>query len=157
MKQIAALLFALLFSSTLSAADKKMTYDMFPQAKEGYTRYVIEVPEVENPYDHKVELLIGKMMMVDCNHASLSADITEQSLKGWGYSYLEVSHVRQGPTTMRMCKEPKVEKYITITAAQKTLRRYNSRLGIVVYVPKTLDVRYRIWSASDTVQEAEEK
>ncbi|KAF1019879.1 MAG: Ecotin [Pseudomonas sp.] len=34
------------------------------------------------------------------------------------------------------------------------LLRYNSKLPIVVYVPKDVEVRYRIWSASATVSNA---
>jgi ecotin len=127
---------------------------MFPQAQEGFVRHVIEVPKTDNDYDHKVELLIGKMMMVDCNHHSFYGKIESVTLKGWGYKYLEVSDIQSGPTTMMACSEPKTEKYISI---RDTLRRYNSRSPIVAYVPKGYEVRYRIWSASENVEQATER
>ncbi len=34
------------------------------------------------------------------------------------------------------------------------LLRYNSKLPIVVYAPKDVEVRYRIWSASEKVEKA---
>jgi ecotin len=34
------------------------------------------------------------------------------------------------------------------------LLRYNSKLPVVLYVPKDVEVRYRVWSASQDVQKA---
>jgi len=34
------------------------------------------------------------------------------------------------------------------------LLRYNSKLPLVLYVPKDIEVRYRIWSASNKVEKA---
>lgn len=34
------------------------------------------------------------------------------------------------------------------------LLRYNSKLPLVLYVPKDIEVRYRIWSASAKVEKA---
>ena len=154
-KIILSTLGVLVLSSHLNASDvSKDKYKMFPEAKEGYERYIVDVPKTDNDYDHKVELLIGKNIMVDCNHASLSATIEKVALKGWGYSYYEVSNIQRGPTTMMACPEAKVEKFISIYDAKKTTLRYNSRLGSVIYVPKGYEVRYRIWSASKDVKQA---
>jgi len=133
---------------------KKDNIHMFPQAKEGFIRYVIEVPKTENDTNHRVELFIGKNMMVDCNHHSFEAEIKSVLLKGWGYRYLEVGEIRSGPTTMMFCPEPKVEKFIAI---RDTLRRYNSRSPIVVYVQEGYEVRYRVWSAELTQSKAIER
>ncbi len=133
---------------------KKDNIHMFPQAKEGFVRHVIEVPKTDNDYDHRVELLIGKNMMVDCNNRAFYGKIEEITLKGWGYKYLEVSNIDSGATTMMACQEPKTEKFISI---RDTLRRYNSRSPIVIYIPEGYDVRYRIWSAEENVQEATQR
>ena len=133
---------------------KKDNIHMFPQAQEGFVRHVVEVPKTENDYDHRVELLIGKNMMVDCNHHSFEAEIKSVTLKGWGYKYLEVGEIRSGPTTMMMCPEPKVEKFIAI---RDTLRRYNSRSPIVVYLKEGYEVRYRIWRADKRVEQAKQR
>jgi len=56
-----ALLLTLFLSINLTASDTaKDKYKMFPEAKEGYTRTIVDVPKTQNDYDHKVELLIGK-------------------------------------------------------------------------------------------------
>ena len=133
---------------------EKDNIHMFPQAQEGFVRHVIEVPKTDNDYDHKVELLIGKTMMVDCNHHSFYGKIEDITLKGWGYKYLEVKEIKSGATTMMACSEPKTEQYISI---RDSLRRYNSRSPIVVYVPKGYEVKYRVWSASETVEDAVER
>lgn len=160
-KKTTLILSLLLAASSLYAEpaknenNKKDKYHMFPEAKAGYERYIIDVPETDNDYDHKIEVLIGKNLMVDCNHASLSAKIENKPLKGWGYHYLEVSDIQRGPTTMMACPEPKTEKFISIYSIKKDLIRYNSRLGTVIYVPKGVEVRYRVWSADGTVEQAE--
>ncbi len=138
-------------SSLYAEPAKKDNIHMFPQAQEGFVRHVIEVPKTDNDHDHRVELLIGKTMMVDCNHHSFSAKIESVALKGWGYQYLEVKEIKSGPTTMMACREPKTEQFISI---RDSLRRYNSRSPIVAYVPEGYEVRYRVWSAEDNVQQA---
>ena len=157
-KYIILALSVMVFDVSLYAADAtKEKIHMFPKAKEGSVRYVIEVPETDNDNDHRVELLIGKKMLVDCNQHSLRGKIENVTLKGWGYKYLEVSNIHNGPTTMMACREPKTEKFISIYMGKETLRRYNSRLPIVTYIPKGYEVRYRIWSAEEKVQEAQQR
>ena len=141
-------------SSIYAAPAKKDNIHMFPQAEEGFVRHVIEVPKTDNDYDHKVELLIGKVMLVDCNKHSLMGKVESVTLKGWGYKYLEVTDIQSGPSTLMACKEPKTEKFISI---RDTLRRYNSRFPIVAYVPEGYEVRYRIWSADDNIQQATQR
>ncbi len=142
---------ALAGSSLYAEPAKKDNIHMFPQAEEGFVRHVIEVPKTDNDYEHKVELLIGKVMLVDCNKHSLMGKVESVTLKGWGYKYLEVTDIQSGPSTLMACKEPKTEKFISI---RDTLRRYNSRFPIVAYVPEGYEVRYRIWSADDNIQQA---
>ena len=149
-----ALAVALAGSSLYAEPAKKDNIHMFPQAQEGFVRHVIEVPKTDNDYDHKVELLIGKVMLVDCNKHSLMGKVDTVTLKGWGYKYLEVKEIKSGLSTLMACKEPKTEKFISI---RDTLRRYNSRSPIVAYVPEGYEVRYRIWSAEGKVQQAKQR
>ncbi len=130
---------------------------MFPHAQTGFVRHVIEVPKTNNDTDHKVELLIGKVMLVDCNQRSLRGKIEHVTLKGWGYNYLEVSDIHNGPSTLMACREEKTEQFIHIYSGKDSLRRYNSRLPIVAYVPEGYEVRYRIWSAGDKLQKAKQR
>ena len=153
------LLLVALFTSltAVHAAEKKDRIHMYPQAKEGYTRYVIEVPKTKNDYDHKLELLVGKTMLVDCNKRSLFGKVNEINLKGWGYTYLEISDIGAGVSTMMACHGPKVEKFVSLYAPEKLIRRYNSRSPLVVYVPEAYTLKYRFWSASEEVQDAKQR
>ena len=149
------IVWGLLASVFACATEKKMGYEMFPVPDAGFTRYIVEVPKVKDPQDKRVELLIGREMEVDCNRYSFRADVKEENLKGWGYHYYRIEHIQPGPTTMMACRAPKVHKFITVNLP-KELRwmRYNSRLGIVVYVPEGYEVRYRIWEANERLHHA---
>ncbi len=144
----------LLGSSLYAQSEKKDNIHMFPQAKEGYIRQVIELPKTQNDADHRVELRIGKVMLVDCNQHTLWGKVQDVTLKGWGYKYVEASEINLGASTMMACPEPKSERFI---ALRDNLRRYNSRLPLIVYVPEGYEVRYRIWNAADKVQKAQKR
>lgn len=52
-------------------------------------------------------------------------------------------------------KTPQVDRFVTLGGEPKLLR-YNSRLPIVVYVPSSVEVRYRLWRADPTPTRADE-
>ena len=158
-KKITFALTALSVGISLHAADTpKDKYGMFPKAENGYVRYIVEVPKTKNDYDHRVELLIGKTMMVDCNQHSFSGKIEKFPLEGWGYSYYKVSNIKSGPATLMACREPKKEAFVSLQLPKDMqLIRYNSRLGSVIYVPEGFEVRYRVWSASDKMYKAQKR
>ncbi len=131
---------------------------MFPQPKAGVERYVVEVPKLENENDHKIELIVGKTMLVDCNLHLLSGELEEHTLQGWGYTYLEAEDMNGMRTvTRKVCHGPKQEKFVSLVPDDERFRRYNSRLPVVVYVPKGYEVRYRIWSAGEEMQQAKKR
>jgi ecotin len=139
--------------SFLSASEQdRDSYHMFPQPTEGQVRYIIEVSPKPNEHDYRIELLVGKTMLADCNTRQLFGKVEKRSLKGWGYHYYVVSDINGGMHTMMVCKEPKQERFVALI--YKELLRYNSRLGTVVYVPEGYEVRYRIWYADKETQKA---
>lgn len=129
----------------------------FPLAKQGMERFVIVLPHKERGEedDFKVELIAGKEMLTDgVNLVRLGNIIKPQPLKGWGYTYYEVAGSPHAMSTM-MGVPPgtqQIKEFVTGTPLQI---RYNSRLPIVVYVPKGYKVKYRIWQASKTTMNAE--
>jgi len=48
----------------------------------------------------------------------------------------------------------KRQEFVAANLGDAAMQRYNSRLPIVVYVPKEVEVRYRIWSAGETIGRA---
>ena len=129
----------------------------FPEAKEGMERFVIVLPHKERGEEDafKVELIPGKTMPTDgVNLMGLGITIEPRPLKGWGYTYYEVTGRDVAMSTM-MAAPPgtaPVEKYVSGTPL---LIRYNSRLPVVIYAPKGFEIRYRIWQAPETAEKAE--
>ena len=121
----------------------------FPKSQVGFQRYVIHVPSTGSDDNYQVELIAGKTAKIDCNVHRLNGNIAEKDLSGWGYTYYEFTTQGQMVSTMMACpNQPETEKFVT--GATK-LVRYNSRLPIVVFVPKGYELKYRLWKAQDTV------
>jgi len=130
----------------LYAGDNMMA---FPPAKEGMIRYVLQLPKQDDESAFKVELIVGKTVLVDeKNRYFFGGKIEEETIKGWGFPHYNVSKL--GPMAgTRMAIDPnalKVNRFVTL-GGEPYLIRYNSRLPIVVYVPEGIEVRYRIWNA----------
>src|SRR5215510_2333649 len=128
----------------------------FPAAKEGMERFVIVLPHKERGEEDafKVELIVGKEMLVDgVNLVRLANTIETRPLAGWGYTYYEVTGSSEALSTMMAPLEgtPEVQRFVT---ASPLLIAYNSRLPIVVYVPKGYEVRYRVWKATQQTRKA---
>ena len=157
MKKILLIVTAIAFSSPVMAQKGKVTdikseIKMFPKAKEGFKQVYIKVPTVKNENDLKIEVFVGKTQLVDCNQYRMSGQITEKNLEGWGYNYYEVESNGQATSTMMACPDQKKSnKFISMPS--ETLR-YNSKLPIVIYVPKNMEVKYRIWKAEKTLNNA---
>ncbi len=153
----AALVLAVTLVFPAIAAEPHKYLKAFPKAKEGMERFVINLPHKERGEDEgfKVELVVGKKMMTDgVNKARLGGEIKPMPLKGWGFTYYEVGKLGPGASTLIGVPPgtPKVETFVTGPRLQI---RYNSRVPIVVYVPKGAEVRYRIWKASEKMEKAE--
>jgi ecotin len=147
----------LLTSLTLSAAEHSQL-KAFPQARQGMTRFVIELAHKNRDQEQnsKVQLIVGRNMQTDgVNRVRLGTSIEALPLQGWGYTYYEVNAEPITLSTMMAAPEgaPKVTQFITATPL---LIRYNSRLPVVVYVPEGYEVRYRVWKAPAEYQPAEQ-
>ncbi|MNN83904.1 Ecotin precursor [compost metagenome] len=57
-------------------------------------------------------------------------------------------------STLMACPDGKSTQDFVPVVGDGFLLRYNSKLPIVLYVPKDIEVRYRIWSASNKVEKA---
>jgi ecotin len=121
----------------------------FPPAADGQVRYVLNLPKKDDESLLKVEIVVGKTVMVDSqNHYFFAGKIVETVIEGWGFPRYDVKTLGPMAGTLMAVdpNAPKVNKFITI-GGDPFLLRYNSQLPIVVYVPKDAEVRYRIWSA----------
>ena len=121
----------------------------FPPAKEGMVRHVIVLPHKERGDDQNfsVELIAGKTMLTDgVNRMRLGYSIESRPLKGWGYTYYDVTGKGMAAGTL-IAPPPGGKKVEAFVGGAPLKIRYNSRLPVVVYAPEGVEVRYRIWSA----------
>ena len=131
----------------------------FPEAKEGMERFVIVLPHKERGEEDafKVELISGKTIPTDgVNLMRLGITVEPRPLKGWGYTYYEVTGRDVAMSTM-MAAPPGTAQVKKFVSGAPLLIRYNSRLPVVVYAPKGQEIRYRIWRAPEKWEEAKKE
>ena len=148
MKKVYSITALWLLAATLSlhAGDNMSA---FPSPGEGMVRYVLQLPKQDDESAFKVELIIGKTILVDeKNRYFFGGKIEEETIQGWGFARYNVSKLGPMAGTMMAIDPnvPKVNRFITL-GGEPYLIRYNSNLPIVVYAPEGVEVRYRIWSA----------
>lgn len=144
------------FTMTGNATNKKDPMSIWPKAELGYKRVVIQLPTLKDEDAYRVELVPQKTMKADCNHIMINGKIEIKPLTGWGYEYYVLSQISP-PASTRMACFPAVTQSKSITIqTDLSFIRYNSKLPIVVYIPKDVQLSYRIWSAAP-LQNAENK
>ena len=143
---------ALVLPPVASAGQDADEMKPYPLPEPGVSRAVFRLPAVGNEQDRKVEILVGKTLLVDCNRSWFGGELDKRVAQGWGYSYF-VLEKTAGPASTRMACPPGEEKTEAFVPVQGNgfLQRYNSKLPVVVYVPEGFEVRYRIWTAGDEV------
>ena len=138
----------LMFAAVNSFAQKKtekfekLQIEMFPKAKEGFKQVYVQLPIAKNESDLKVEFFVGAEKMLDCNRHFLIGKVNTQDLQGWGYNYYEVESKGETAGTLMACPDKKMTKQFVYIQPETV--RYNSKLPLVFYVPKDMEVRYRI-------------
>ena len=148
-----------MFALALAAAAPVMAASLkdvapYPEAEKGFTRQVIHLPAQSDESARKLEILAGKTLQVDCNRQRLAGSLEERTLEGWGYTYYRLDKVGGPASTLMACPDGKKTEAFVPVVGEGFMLRYNSKLPVVVYVPDGVEVRYRVWSASEDVQKA---
>jgi len=148
-----------------SFAVPRLDLQPYPPATAGERRWVIQLPGVlppvaagamaTDPSDWRVELIVGRELPVDCNRQRLRGGIREESLPGWGTSIHRVSGGEAVMATRMACPpdQPARRGFVPL-AGEPYLVPYNASLPIVVYAPRDLQVRWRLWKAESRLQNA---
>ncbi|EKA9346444.1 serine protease inhibitor ecotin [Cronobacter sakazakii] len=169
MNKISALMLSLAAAGCISGsvfAAEKTSENIapFPKAEKGMVRQVIELPERQDEASYKVELVIGQTLDVDCNKHQLAGKFERKTLEGWGYDYYTFESAKNADgsvmytSTMMACPDGKKEKkFVTANLGENGMLNYNSKLPVVVYAPKNIDVKYRLWKADETLVSANKK
>jgi ecotin len=93
----------------------------------------------------KLELLVGLTKQVDCNTHTLIGNIQAQTLTGYGYTYYTVESDGTLASTKMLClNNTTTKKFIPLTPY---FTNYNSALPLVIYLPETMGLKYRIWKS----------
>lgn len=144
-----------LMLSAPAAAQEQDDMRPYPQAQDGFERMVFRVPPADIEEDLRVEIIVGRVLPVDCNRTWFAGNLGSRVAEGWGYPYFVLEGVGGPASTMMACPpgEGKTDAFVQVRG-EGFLQPYNSRLPVVTYVPAGFDVRYRVWSAGDEVGEA---
>ncbi len=120
----------------------------YPPAAAEERRWVISVPTTPAAAeDLRVELVVGRTLLVDCNRHLLQGSVAEESVPGWGYPLYRVKGGSPVVSTRMACPDQAQRKEFVRLAGSPTLLPVNPRLPIVVVAPKDLEVRWRLWRA----------
>ncbi len=130
----------------------------YPAAATGERRWVIQLPGVlaptadprlsPNPSDWRVELIIGRELLVDCNTQRFGGKLRSETLPGFGYKIYRVRDVGPVVSTRMACPPGSVTRKAFVPMGSRPfVLPYNASLPIVIYAPKDLDVRWRLWKA----------
>jgi ecotin len=130
----------------------------YPAASAQERRWVIQLPGVlppsadsalsTNPSDWRVELIIGRELEVDCNTQRFSGKVRSETLPGLGYRIYRVRDMGPVISTRMACPPGSGKRKAFVPMGSKPfVVPYNASLPIVIYAPKDLDVRWRLWKA----------
>jgi ecotin len=139
-----------LLGSIAMAQQPQDNMKAYPPAAEGMKRVVVYLEPKEEEDDYRVELMVGRTVEVDAaNRFFFSGTLEEETIEGWGFPKYMVKQI--GPmagTRIGVDPDaPKVKRFVKLGGEPKLLR-YNSKLPLVVYVPKDAEVKLKVWVAS---------
>lgn len=115
---------------------------------EGMVPYAVTVNDMgADEASHKVQLIVGKVMEVDCNNHRLDGNFDKETLEGYGYDYFVFETNGNVASTMMACPDnTKIEKFIS---GEDRFISYNSKLTTPVYAPEGFEVRYTTWGVDN--------
>ncbi|EFO30449.1 ecotin [Roseibium sp. TrichSKD4] len=137
--------------ATQSSIDSLKPY---PSPENGWKRYVLHLPyhlgkPVNNgpmwDHDRSIELVIGRVMEVDCNNYRGAGVLHQETVQGWGYRYLRADLSDKVLGSLMLCSNGS-RRQAFVPFVTKTVG-YNSAIPVVVYAPEDAVLRYRFWKA----------
>lgn len=155
---LAATALALAASSGSAIGAQPPNLQPYPPAGPGERRWVIAVDATPaSAPDKRVELLVGRTLLVDCNRHLLQGSVAEEGVPGWGYTLYRVKGGSPMVSTRMACPpgEPRRREFVGL-GGPPTLVPVNPRLPIVVFAPQNLEVRWRLWRAEPRQRRATE-
>ncbi len=148
-----------LLAAGAGVAVPRLDLTPYPAPLAGQSRWVIQLPGVLPPNpepslspstaDWRVEVIVGREVMVDCNRQFFSGRIATETLPGQGRKVYRVGKVGPMASTRMACPPGEAKRSVFVPMGGKPfVVPYNVSLPIVVYAPKDLEVRWRLWKAA---------
>jgi ecotin len=137
----------------------------FPAPAAGEVRWVVRLPKEPpaspdpalsaKPRDSRVELIVGREVLVDCNLHVFNGTIKKETIQGWGYPLYRVTDVGAMASTRKACPpdQPKRRVFVPM-GTSPYLIPYNAKLPVVLYTPADMELRWRLWRAEENQQPA---
>lgn len=118
------------------------------------TKNVIMLDALPNEKIYKIEFYAVLSAEVDnCNKHYLLGDFEVKNLEGYGYPYYIFNSNSQIISTKLGCANDE-KKLKSVNSGKTEFVKYASLLPIVVYTPKNIDIRYKIWKQDPKELEA---
>jgi ecotin len=138
----------------------------YPKPTAAQTRWVIQLPGVlpptadprlsPNPSDWRVQLIAGKEVEADCNQQAFRGRFRASKLKGPGLSVYTVSDVGPMVSSRMACPPGQAKRRVFVPMGSKPfVVPYDASRPVVVYTPKDLQLRWRLWKAEKVQQPAQ--
>lgn len=163
----AALTISALGVAAPTEAIPRLDLSGYPAPAPGLKRWVIQPsgllpkssdPRISaNPIDWRIQLIVGREVMLDCNLQRLSGPgLTMRRLpRASGRALFEVKGPVTVVSTRKACPpDQKPEPSFLSLGKQPYLVPYNASWPIVVDLPANLDLRWRLWKAETLQQPA---
>jgi len=161
---VAALL--TLAAATPVAAIPRLDLSGYPPPASGEQRWVIQLSGLlppsgggtfsPDPADWRVQLMVGRSVLLDCNQQHLSGELRSQTIQvnGAPRTLWRASGGVVLSTRMACPADaPRRPQFLSL-GADPVLLPYRVSVPIVVDAPRSLQVRWRLWKAERQSQEA---
>lgn len=144
----------LLLAGCSQAIPKRGDLAPFPRPAESEVRNVIRLPAAGDESTLRVELIIGRETLVDCNRRWFGGKLEREIVSGAGQAVYRVTSVAGPATTMMACPDEETRQaFVTVRFANPFVA-YSSKTPLVVYVPSGFVVRYRTWQGQGKLRDA---
>ena len=154
-----------LLVSAPGGAVPRLDLSGYPDPAPGLTRCVIQPPGLlsrssdpiisAKPIDWRIQLIVGQTVMLDCNAQRLTGSGMTMRLlpKATGKALFEVKGPVAVISTKMACPDDQSTRQSFLSLGkQPYLVPYNASWPIVVDLPETLQLRWRIWKAETRQQ-----
>lgn len=155
---LAGLLGALGGATAPAGAVPRLDLTPYPAPAPGERRWVIQLPGVlppsrepslsPDPSDWRVQLIAGRDLELDCNTVRFSGRMRSAVLPGSDLRVVRISQVTPLASTRMACPpdQPKRRAFV-VMGDRPFVVPYNVSRPIVIYAPKELALRWRLWKA----------